>query len=117
MQKQSKSTSFNLWMLNTFPKFSIIRDDETSTLFSGVFDRDVESSKQENNRSRTQCLLEYQRRGGSKMIFSGVFDRDVESSKQENNRSRTQCLLEYQRRGGSKMIFSGVFDRDEEVVR
>ena len=40
MQKQSKSTSFNLWMLNTFPKFSIIRDDETSTLFSGVFDRD-----------------------------------------------------------------------------
>jgi hypothetical protein len=29
------------WMLETFPQFFVVSDDETSTLLSGVFDRDA----------------------------------------------------------------------------
>jgi hypothetical protein len=37
MTKQEIKT----WMLETFPQFSVVSDDETSTLFSGVFERDA----------------------------------------------------------------------------
>jgi len=37
MTKQELKT----WMLETFPQFSVVRDDESRTLFSGVFDRDA----------------------------------------------------------------------------
>lgn len=37
MTKQEIKT----WMLETFPQFEVIEDDEMSTLLSGVFDRDA----------------------------------------------------------------------------